>query len=678
MLKVRHDWGKTYASIGYLGITPSFVQTPWFWYGDPVPNIFSSALFPCARMVLTDLLGAYPGAAPMLVQKFTTKPKVFPYDPNHDWAHFGSRQAGLQGFSDLLTGSPILAPIPGNETNGEHHTIVGDSGINFPQTSFLIPSGSRSIWGTSYPRSIMPDGTNQSNTGSRCFNRVGVRSGLTGIEHTASQFALADAPYPVYSTMAAQIEWLKMLCQGISPETRTSSLTTGWYTSTYSSSGNGLAHTNVNDMVISGEPEDFFMGSTPLQLSYTVVNSATWGVPGFPNQSAYSMRWHVDLSYRFVQGPTPPRTFHIPTAETILPFKDVGYLETSYKMVHQWSYTHPSIATKITSIVSTADRGGTAKESRAVLCDWPARGDEPGPPASRDDRKIYQGIEGFSHAVQEEIKDLLPSLVMSASDAFASVATIDSNNIENIVELRGIAESLPDLRAALALVSDVLKRDLSLSTISQVLDILSSEYLRWSFGTKPTVDFLTKGLEDLRAVDMSTINEPNVVGRGKFVYAFPEGTFGRSSSKLTAKTKVVYKAPKGFMREFLFGSQLYGVTPLPSNFWDLYPLSFVVDWYTGLGKRISDIEMAVYATVYDVGYYVHTLKVDSPLEDSELLAFGLTKSSLQGSTVPSYRLFNRYVSRYIPPYRDGRYDFRMPGNGPPWGLAAALFYQLFS
>jgi len=287
----------------------------------------------------------------------------------------------------------------------------------------------------------------------------------------------------------------------------------------------------------------------------------------------------------------------------------------------------------------------------------------------------------FYFAVGLRMNDIRNSAFQSTSAAMEEVThNIGTNLLEQLSQVEGYLHYLPDLPKALRAVTSLSTRPLR--SIRDVIDFLADLRLRQSFSYGPDAAMIDEVLPAMARLvsHLMHIEAELAVGRGIFRYTFPEGEFGRPLTTLETRTKVVVRRdPTSLLAKFL-GVDAMGISPIPSNLWDLIPFSFVLDWFTGIGGRIRDLEVALELALSGPQYLCHTYKVATRLTKAELAEHDLMNFNVDGVVRSPFewRVFNREVSRFVPTPKDGRYDFGLPGSQPPWLTALSLGWSVFT
>lgn len=273
--------------------------------------------------------------------------------------------------------------------------------------------------------------------------------------------------------------------------------------------------------------------------------------------------------------------------------------------------------------------------------------------------------------------DILPSASISASDALNSGSLISSNVIEAASELREISSLLPDFEDAIGVVIS-LSGGRKIETLAGLARVTSGLLLYKSFGLDPNVQLVNEVSTALLKAGKYFSNEPGsmVKKHGKFRHVFPAGTFGRDESTLVTRTLVEYPSDSSDLSQSLLNWASVGVSPLPHSWWDLVPLSFVVDWFARVGPKLEVAGNALIGTTIKDLRLVHSFTVDSPLTEYEMDSISSQALDYGGPVdVPKIRWYRREVSRWFPVPRSSSFGFLDAGN-PPWVLAISLATQL--
>jgi hypothetical protein len=341
----------------------------------------------------------------------------------------------------------------------------------------------------------------------------------------------------------------------------------------------------------------------------------------------------------------------------------------SYRNFHQ-SKPHPD-PDAVNSAVEDEWIGGY---SSAFPISYPA------PSLAEDDFVSYRLISkldsyvgNFHRAVNAQYRDLTSAAMFSTVDAFKQAeGYLGTNILQNLAKIPSITTALPQIKEGVALLSRILKRDLSGSTLKELLDLATSTNLQANFQWRPYIGLFTEYLP-LMVSTFRSIGLPTGVSIGRGSYSKTlSNVFGRESVTVQARTKIVMdRSPNGLLSAVLAVDAL-GLLPKVSNLWDLVPFSFAANWFTGIGESIRRAEYTLLLATIPA-YFVHSYKVTSPLTSSEQRDLG---ASSFGDDPASLVLYYRDVSFYCPAPHDSALGFGIPTELPPTGVLGSLLYQL--
>jgi hypothetical protein len=285
-------------------------------------------------------------------------------------------------------------------------------------------------------------------------------------------------------------------------------------------------------------------------------------------------------------------------------------------------------------------------------------------------------LSDFAFEISSQWRDLIPSSLFSSVDAVNKLRGGTSTDVlQTIAKLPEYKEMMPQIRRAIDVMSKILRRDISFSTIRDIIHLATSTQLQASFQWRPWVNLITKELPAI-VRDWSKLFDTKelVVGHGSFRYEFPEGSLSRSNVVMTVRSKIVVDLSGNSLATGFLGIDGLGILPKPSNLWDLIPFSFVANWFTGVGAQIERVEYA--ALLYSLpAFFVHTYTFTAPLSEDELSDLGVQSDLLEPL---SLKLYFRHVSIYSPVPSDTRFSFGAPTTLPPISVIGSLLFQLLS
>jgi len=294
---------------------------------------------------------------------------------------------------------------------------------------------------------------------------------------------------------------------------------------------------------------------------------------------------------------------------------------------------------------------------------------------ARETLRSGRFIDEFDKAAKRDFRDLATSSLFSTVDAFKKAeGSLNINILQNLQKLPQLASAIPQIREALDVIGSVLRRDLSLSTIREILDLATSTHLQWAFQWRPYLQVLTEYLPQLLSTMSSMGHIPaNAVMRGSYSTKL-FNVLGRQEVTILTRSKVVMDASPSGLLSAILGVDASGLLPKPSNLWDLLPFTFVVNWFTGVGASIKRAEYSLLLATLPA-YYVHSYTISSPLTPFELDSLEMSSS---GAEPASLRLYYRDISRYTPAVHDSKFGFGIPSGLTNGGTLGSLLYQLFS
>lgn len=286
---------------------------------------------------------------------------------------------------------------------------------------------------------------------------------------------------------------------------------------------------------------------------------------------------------------------------------------------------------------------------------------------------LHKILRSFRDLVHADWRNITPASLFSSVDAFNDAESqIAPNVLQSLVKIPGIVDSLPDLKEAMSIVSKVVKRELNLLTLREVLDFATSTQLWASFELRPYAGLITQYVPQIAStLHGFGVSRELSVGRGKFSFQL-YNELGRESVTITVRSKIVLDASESSLVSSLTGLDALGLLPKASNIWDLLPFTFLVNWFTGVGDAIRRAESSLLLATIPA-YFVHSYTITSPITDEELVTM---KASSYGSEQPSLRLYYRDVSTHSPIPRESRFQFGTPKGIPFMGTLGSLLYQL--
>lgn len=664
-LKTLVSRGSYFARLGtYVrGYHGGFAPNPAVGFLDPVAAALQGVPMDWGWFEIEPALNLYPnlGSAEW-VDVARTKPRTSAYDSGRDLAHYGSFLSSLTAVNRLLHGVPYPAGVPAKERNTWHPGVRGTvgpalSGLEYFADQELISSQ------LVYVFAVRPPGPGF---------RARLPSGGLFRTQVVCTKSFPNDVFATYDPPGADPDWAPRRSVLSTLEDMMSGLYLGSGTSLYRPFNWG------GGMYITLTLDDLSVKETQVSLSYRLRVVST--NPAEIGDVLWSKR--LTLSHQGFGSPTEhltmseTRSLKIPSPATHLESWEttcVSSTRPDRSQVWFGPAGAPGYAEDITNLQGTRGTGW-------VLCSDCVMSEANDRPISIRSLEKNLGLSDFEFEVSRRIDDIRPASFISTSSAFGEIEDTSSNNlIETLVQLGGIGEYLPRLHEVIAIFTD-LRGGRPFRALGEVVDFATELQLRAAFTYGPDIRFIQETVPRLGSIagQLSRRGNEEVVGRGSFDFNFPSGEFGRRVSSLEVRTKVVARRDYDSVLSKVLGVDALGLLPTASNAWDLIPLSFVLDWFVGLGDRLKDIERNALLVALGPTYLVHSYLIRSPLEDDELERMGVQRFGIAGtgSTEPELRVYVRDVSLHPPPPRDSRYDFHMPSRLPFWATATSLLWQL--
>lgn len=539
---------------------------------------------------------------------------------SYEELYHGSISRGILIFTSILAGKSYTAPSSAGEHTCEHSTYSGE----LVARSSDIPLGVGTLnWlGTN----LEVHTTNQA-----LFHTVRV-SRLDPLEVSL---------VPVYTPSGDNpfnfVDLLRFL------EDRTSNAVWSWNGSLWSSTMSGL---------------QFSQTDLSLDLSYTMDVTSS-----FPNSQHYHWvaEWHIPLLCNAaLRQPIVGSNFTVLQGDRI---------RFTYTFTDAWPWTgamyqefYGKPSEMVTFPFALSTPFPTVEEEIAKTRFAFSEINERGP------------LKQFKEAVSSSWKDIVPSAMFSTVDAFKEAeGYLGINLLQNLQKIPGIVDSLPQVAEAVKVLGKLLKRDLSLSTFREILDLATSTTLQANFEWRPYVGIVDSYLPNIASTLQSLSNfSGTVTGYGSFRHKI-YNDLGREEVTLLTRTKLVMDTSPSGLLSAVLGMDAYGLLPKASNIWDLIPFSFVANWFSGVGEALRRAEYTLLMAGIPA-YFVHTYTITSPLTADELDSLETSSSGVEPAAL---RLYYRDVTLYSPVPRDSRFGFGIPSGFPPLGTFGSLLYQLF-
>jgi hypothetical protein len=287
--------------------------------------------------------------------------------------------------------------------------------------------------------------------------------------------------------------------------------------------------------------------------------------------------------------------------------------------------------------------------------------------------KILRIAEKFNTRVSESWPDILPSSTFSAVSALSKLeGSLDNNILQTLYKLPDFEKAIPDLRKAFSILESLVRKDLSFSTLRDVLDLATSTHLQASFTWRPYRDLLVKYIPAMAPILQTMLTDKHLtIGYGSFTHEFNQ-EFGREIATLVTRTKVVADLTLSGFWSAALSLDSVGLLPTFSRVWDLIPFTFAVNWIAGISRMLRNIEVIGTSSIIPI-LYIHTYTITSPFTMDELEALG---ASSTGNQPAGLRVYNRDYTYYTPVPRNSRFSFGTPSDFEHFAILGSLLYQL--
>lgn len=378
---------------------------------------------------------------------------------------------------------------------------------------------------------------------------------------------------------------------------------------------------------------------------------------------------------RVVFNTKPPPAFRWPVSGTAYSGTYMSPVKFTYQISNMYPFTGASY------VEFTSGRDYYFQPWSGFACDFPETPSLQKAGAvtllsSMEFGRASRALKAFDDSVQDSLGDIVPASCFSAADAFESLeGSLGINVLQNLQKLPAIYDSLPQIKEAVSVMGKLLRKDLSVATLREIMDLLTSTTLQANFEWRPYGALLSEYLPRMHSVMQSlhTYERDRVIAYGSWSTKL-YNELGRQEVSLTSRTKMVVDGSPLRLLSSVLGLDAYGLLPKASNLWDLVPFSFVANWFTGVGGSIRRAEFSILLSALPI-LYVHSYSLTSPFTTEEL-------SSIQtlsiGSEAFSMKVYLRDITLRSPFPRDSRFGFGIPTKIPSLGLIGSLVYQLFT
>lgn len=292
----------------------------------------------------------------------------------------------------------------------------------------------------------------------------------------------------------------------------------------------------------------------------------------------------------------------------------------------------------------------------------------------RDSNLLANIRSNFSDAITENWSHIIPSATFSTVDAIGKMeGSVNNNVLQTVVKIPDIVSALPRIGEAVRILGKLTARDLDGATLRDIFDLATSTHLQASFQWRPYYQLFTELWPKMALLLPSMLRDKHLtVGYGSFTFTINDD-LGRERVTLVTRSKVVVDVTLSGLWSAGLTADALGLLPRLSRVWDLLPFTFVVNWFTGVGRILAGMESTGIQALAPSSY-VHSYTLTSPFTEAELDAL---KASSTGSVPAGLKVYVRDKTHHPPFPRFSRFPFGVPTEFPSSGLIGSLLYQLF-
>jgi hypothetical protein len=280
--------------------------------------------------------------------------------------------------------------------------------------------------------------------------------------------------------------------------------------------------------------------------------------------------------------------------------------------------------------------------------------------------------------------DIRASSFLSSADALNKhLLALSTNHIQTLQKLSSVIDLLPELVRLPSLIARLKNGDLTV--LKELIDYISGEILRNRFAQAPAARALKElGESDIQSVLNSLAKSYTYTIYGDFEYEIPHAQNPYSDGKLllVTRSKISLTQDLSTMMESILMANSVGLLPTLSRLWEIVPFSFVVDWFTGMNKRLKLVDTQLAYMMFRTNWCLHSYRLSYYPSQAALADFGLSNVYRGSFFSPPEKPFHisayyREKSGYMPRLRDSRFDF-LAASGTNPVTAGALAWQLFT
>jgi len=279
--------------------------------------------------------------------------------------------------------------------------------------------------------------------------------------------------------------------------------------------------------------------------------------------------------------------------------------------------------------------------------------------------------QGYPNLWKNQLRD---SLLLAFANGYTERKALDSNNIENLLQMKEIMKVLDVVKLAI-MVYKYAKWGQPLNAAVAFFKLLGNSYLLYRFGILPTIkdarSFVKnhkKVINQVRDFYFGRSAKWTTLRGGYFANLPANRKYFNNDFQLETRCKVAIRLGPNGLFAFIGLLDSLGVLPVSHRIWDLIPGSFLVDYVLNIGDRLATIDTVGEAyLLYDFDQFVCSYRVTFPIKQ-EWLPSGTVALSEKIETV----IYDRFVMDKLPkPGSTTIYDLTPP-NGVDYKIVAGL------
>jgi hypothetical protein len=298
--------------------------------------------------------------------------------------------------------------------------------------------------------------------------------------------------------------------------------------------------------------------------------------------------------------------------------------------------------------------------------------------------RALRSYEELNHRTERVLGSYSPANFFSSVEAINNgFQLLGSNHIETLLEIRSLFNPVALAKAAFA----IYRRGFREGIFDEILNVISSAQLCWSFGLAPNLreasKIAQKGAALRHRVLSGDVFSPQTA-YGSVVYPIGslDGFQDFPNSTVVGRSKVRLGFNRDGYLPYLLTAEAVGLLPRLSRLWEVIPFSFLVDKVSNTSLSLDVIDISLLREVLDIEFSTHSISILLPFADVDDI-HGFTSVPMGGSdegdaaSFTGYRCYFRYsMKRSIPGFVPTPLPVLGSGLDLSWNISGSLIYQL--